>query len=162
MKEDIEVQETQQDGYSLPKNKGGRPRKHIQKNRVSRESRVSLSGLRDKLTVHGKDPNYHYFWALDANENGAELYNLQLAGYEFVASHTVKVGQAYVYQARDIGTIVRIPNGDGRFMYLMRLPMQFYLDDQKELELKNKEQEQSIYAQQDADGVYGSIKLERK
>lgn len=159
---DNEVKETQ-DGYTLPKNKGGRPRKHVLKARVDRETRIPLHGIRDKLTVEGKDPNYHYFWALDESENGAEIYKLLLAGYEFVAAHTVKIPQVSVYQARDIGTIVRVPAGsDGRYHYLMRIPMQYYLDDQAALEIRNKEQEQSIYADEHAPGMYGEIKLERK
>lgn len=164
MKEDKEKETlTAAEAYQLPKNKGGRPRKHVLKNRVDRNTRIPLSGLRDKLTVHGKDPNYHYYWALDADEHGAEIYKLTLAGYEFVASHTVKVGQAHVYTAKDIGSIVRVPAGsDGRYHFLMRIPMQYYLDDQAELERLNKEQEQSIYAMQDEDGVYGQIKLDRK
>lgn len=159
---DNEVVETE-DGYTLPKNKGGRPRKHVLKARVSRDSRVPLSGIRDILTVEGKDPNYHYSWPLDESEHGVVIQRFIDAGYEFVAAHTVKVGQTRVYQAKDIGTIVRVPAGsDGRYHYLMRIPMQYYLDDQAALEIRNKEMEQSIHADGNAPGMYGEVKLTRK
>jgi len=156
---DKEVKETQ---VVKPKNKGGRPRKNVARSTVTRATRIPVSGLRDKLTVEGKDPNYHYFWALDVDEHGNELYRLHEAGYEFVQSDSVRVGQAHVHQSAGIGSIVRVPNGDGRYLFLMRLPMQWYLDDQQALEQRNKDQEQAIYNQQTQEGVYGKIELSRK
>lgn len=144
-----------------PKNKGGRPRKYVPKTAVTRQSRIPLSGTRDILTVEGKDPNYHYFWAADTDEKGTEIYRLQRAGYEFVQAEKVEVGQSSVYKSHDVGSIVRVPSGD-RYVYLMRIPMQWYLDDQMDLERLNKEQEQSIVAYKEEEGVYGDVKLARK
>ena len=122
-----------------PKNKGGRPRKYVAKTGVTRETRDTIDGVRDKLSVEGKDPNFHYFFALDTDEHGTELFRLQRAGYTFVQSDEVVVGQADVYKSHDVGSIVRVPAGrDGRYHYLMKIPMDWYLDDQRALEEKNK------------------------
>jgi hypothetical protein len=158
----MSTEEKDVESWVKPRNKGGRPRKYVQRSKVTRETRVPLSGIRDILTVEGKDPNYHYFWALDADEKGNELYKLSRAGYEFVQAESVVVGEASVYKSHDVGSIVRVPNKDGRFLFLMRIPMQWYMEDQAELERKNKEQEQSILAFQQQEGVYGEIKLGKR
>lgn len=101
-------------------------------NRAERPSeRVPVNGMRDKLTVIGKDPDYHYYWCKDNNEEGQEIFNFKRAGYEFVRATEVKVGQSSVYKTDNVGSIIRQPAGFGEWLYLMKQPMEFYEVDQK-------------------------------
>jgi len=145
------------------KNKGGRPRKHVAKSGVTRETRVSIAGMRDLLTVHGKDPRYHYYWELDSDENGSRIRARRLAGYEFVQADEVSIGQASVYKSYNVGTIVRVPTG-GDYLYLMKIPMEWHEDDLRAQEEENLKQEQKIEAITNsvrADGGYGKVELSR-
>jgi len=93
--------------------------------------RVPVNGMRDKLTVHGKDPSFHYYWCKDNNEEGQEIFNFLRAGYVFVRADEVKIGQDAVYKTESVGSIIRQPAGFGEWLYLMKQPMDFYLEDQK-------------------------------
>lgn len=156
------VETPQEEVWVKPKNKGGRPRVKVPKSGVTRETRVPIDGARDVLTVVGKDPNYFYYWELDSDENGNRIHKRRMAGYEFVQSGTVKVGQASVYKSHEHGSLIRHPSG-GDYLYLMRIPMQWHLDDIAALERKNKELEQSVEVTADSvGGKYGSIKISRK
>ncbi len=160
-----EVKETKKQAFKGVKpanNKGGRPRKYVAKTGITKETRVPVEGLRDILTVEGKDPNFHYYWELDSDETGTNIYKRLRAGYEFVQADTVIVGQANVYKSSNVGTIVRVPNPDGRYLYLMRIPKDWHEDDLKAQELRNKESEQSIYEDANQSGRYGSVKLTRE
>jgi len=146
-----------------PKNKGGRPRVKVPKSGVTRETRIPIDGARNKLTVEGKDPNYHYLWELDNEESGNRIQTRRNAGYEFVQAGAVTVGQANVYKSNEYGSIVRVPDGaDGYYLYLMRIPMQWHNEDLARHEQMNREQEQSATAVNPVEGQYGSIKLSRK
>jgi len=140
-------------------NKGGRPRKYVPKTGVTRETRVPITGTRDILGVEGKDPFYHYYWALDTSEEGTQIMRLQNAGYNFVQSSEVKVSNTSVYSAAGIGSIVRVAAGQGSFHYLMKIPQEWYEQDMADIERKNKEAEQSIKVSETEEGRYGSIKL---
>lgn len=128
------------------KNLGGRPRKHVPKTGVTRETRVPIDGRRDILTIENKDPNMHYAWVLDDSENGYKIQQHLRAAYEFVqADRQESVGQPHVYKSASQGSLIRVPNGTtGQHLYLMKLPMYLHLEDKDALERKNKELEQSL------------------
>jgi len=131
--------------FVAPKNKGGRPRKHVPKTGVTRETRVPIDGARDILTIENKDPRYHYHWEYCDNENGYRIQKLRRAGYEFVqANRQETVGQPHVYSSANFGSIIRIPSGAEGYVYLMRIPKEWREDDLEALEQKNKSLEQSL------------------
>jgi hypothetical protein len=148
----------------------GRPRKD--ESRVAdpqtRPKRTPVSGNRDILTVLGKDPEYEYRWIADYSEDGQRIWRFMQAGYTFVSANTVEVGQSHVYQSENVGSIVRRPAGKtGDFLYLMKIPKEFYNEDQaaKQAEIDSVERSmQRRRKAQDAgdDGEYEDTKITRK
>lgn len=136
---------------SKPEHQPGRPSK-----------RVPVSGSRDILTVDNKDPDYHYRWVVAGeNENGIRLQKFIRGGYEFVSADDVEVGDDSVYKSSNVGSIVRIPSGDGMYSYLMRIKREWYEEDRANSQKKIDDVEKSIYRtrnQEEDDGQYGSIK----
>ena len=160
----LNVREPDEGVEVLLKRKVGRPSKADAEEKMAkmREARLPLGGMRSILAIEGEDPNYHYHWAVDDNENGNQIKRLVAAGYEFV-SHTegIRVGEAQVFRTEGLGSLLRVPAGDGRYHFLMRIPNEFYEDDQK----RNAEQvnmtEQSITQARGSDGEYGTVKINR-
>ncbi len=144
----------------------GRPRK----NDVSRATettgrapRVPVSGNRDILTVDGKDPSFEYRWIVDKNEEGQRIIKFTKAWWEFVKSddnqHTV--GQDMVYKTDNVGSIIRVPAGNGDFYYLMRIPQEYYKEDQKNKQHDISDREKAMTQTDNDNGQYGNIKLSR-
>ncbi len=163
-----EVKETKKVGakavqVKAPNNKGGRPRKYVPKTGVSREARVPIAGMRDVIPeVLDKDPNYHYYWELDSDETGARINRRLRAGYAFVQSEEVDVPGTYVYASSNVGSIIRAPNLGSGFLYLMKIPMEWHLEDTKAQEAIADQTEETIYEDSVQEGRYGSVKLSRE
>lgn len=128
--------------------------------RAERPDRVPVSGNRDILTVQGKDDSYHYRWVLDQNESGQRIFKFLRAGYEFVTKDQgIKVGESLVYKSDNNGSIIRSPGGNGQFLYLMRIPREWYEEDQRAKQNLVRENEKSINKASTDDGQYGDVKL---
>ena len=163
-----EIKEATEAEQALPEKKRGRgrPRKvdiEAEKNRVTKETRVPLGGFRNILTVENKDPNYHYFWAIDETEGGTAIARAQQAGYEFVRPEEgVVVGEASVFKTENVGSIIRVPAGGGMFHYLMKMPMAFYEDDQRRHNERVDQTESALKNQgKNNPGFYGGVNITR-
>lgn len=146
------------------KKKAGRPkaRRPGDNMLVTRETRVPLGGYRDILTVENTDPGYHYYWELDDNEQGNRIYKRRQAGYDFVSpDEGVIVGEASVYTTEDLGSIIRVPNGDGRYLYLMKILREWYEEDRAKMDKLVDDTEESIRRPTNVEGGYGSTKIDR-
>lgn len=144
----------------------GRPRKN-DVSRVeggeSRPPRVPVSGNRDILTIQGKDPSFEYRWVLDGTEDGQRIQRFKSAWWDLVLSDDGqhKVGQDMVYKSENVGSLIRVPAGSGKFNYLMRIPKEYYEEDQKGKQVLIDEKEQSITQTDSDNGQYGDIKISR-
>lgn len=110
----------------------------------SRPKRVPMGTYRDILSVLGKDPDYHYRWVSDVSHRGNRILRLQMAGYELATSEGLTVGEPMVFKTQEGGSIVRQPDGkSGNYLYLMRIPREFYEEDdeRKQQEISNVEQQ---------------------
>ena len=119
-------------------------------NRVTSKDRVPVSGMRDIMTVFGKDPAYNYRWVVDVDEGGNEIWNFTRGGYEFAPCETdsgeLVIGQQAVYKSEQKGeNIVRIPSGQGKFSYLMRIKKEWYDTDQAAKWKEVDDQEAGIF-----------------
>jgi len=138
----------------------------VPSSRVTRENRVPVSGYRDILTVEGKDPNFHYYWVLDTNEDGSSVRRYKLGGYEHVMSDEVTVGQHAVYKSDNVGSIVRVPNGKSPdFLYLMKIPMEWWDEDQAAIQRNVDATEGDIFRDRSdvggRDELYGKVGVSR-
>jgi hypothetical protein len=85
--------------------------------------------VRNRLTVKAadKDPNFTYRWI---NDKDSRLADAQQAGYEFVTDD-IKAGDPRAAEASQMDSRVSKPAGGGLTTYLMRIPNDYYKEDQK-------------------------------
>jgi hypothetical protein len=113
------------------------------------------------LTVEGKDPNFHYHWFSDKNETGQRIHRAKMAGYEFVTSDEVVIGESMVYKSSNVGSIVRIPDGrSGNYLYLMKLPQEWREEDLRDRAKRTSDTVKQM-SQTKEDGQYGEVKISR-
>ena len=139
----------------------GRPRKNPvgEVTGVTRENRTPVAGFRDILTVEGKDPDYHYRWVLDESEQGRRVFTHQRAGYTFATiEEGLQIGQSNVYKSDNVGSLIRVPNDDGRWLHLMKIPKDWHEDDLKAKAAETDAKEASI-KNPGLEGTYGEINL---
>ena len=124
---------------------------------TKRVKRTPVGGPRDILTVANKDPNYEYRWVLDAV---GRLERFKDGGWEIVQGDP-EVGQKVVDRGSKIGSAVTKAGGSGQTLVLMRIPKEWYDEDQtaKMAQVDALEATMRAEAQQ---GRYGSLTIDRK
>lgn len=127
----------------------------------ARPSRIPVAEAnRNKLVVDGLDhENYMYRWVNDVEGRLAAF----IAGWwEFVDSNGKPVGDTDV-NASD-GTSSKFSKGVGRGVnsYLMRIPKEFWLEDQETKERDLKEREAEIKRNVKSIGDYGKVEVSIK
>lgn len=103
------------------------PDQEVPQRRVTRETRVPVSGPRDILTVTFKDPNYFYRWVKDLP---GRIQRFETAGYVIVTDKAPEVGQRTVDSGSRLGSAVTRKDG-GNTLILMRIPLEWYNEDQE-------------------------------
>lgn len=92
----------------------------------NRPKRTPL-GARNRLTFDKQDPNFVY---RVINDQDDRLKQAQEAGYEFVVSDQ-QLGDKRVAEGGKVDSRVSKPVGNGVRGYLMRIPREFYEEDQQ-------------------------------
>ena len=126
----------------------------------TRQSRVSRKPLhqRGPQAISGdKDPNFEYRFV---NDTGSRIHNFQQAGYELVTDSELKVGDARLSDAGELGSGKRVISNDGTTSYLMKIKKEWYEEDKKAKADAIKEQE-SAMKQEATQGMYGKLNLSR-
>lgn len=115
----------------------------MEKQTVTRERRAKRTPIngRNILTVEGKDPNYVY---RIVNDDGDRIQMFKDAGYELVESSSVRVGDRRVDVASSEGSKAQVSVGGGKKAFVMRIPKEWYEDDQKAKQAEVDRLEQSI------------------
>lgn len=121
--------------------------------------RTPVHGSRDILTVRGKRNDLVYRWVLDKDENGQRIFMFKNAGYEFVQGDEVQVGQSLVYDSENVGSIVRVPDKAGGYMFLMAIPKDWYEEDQMVKQHSILSEETNLIQPDEDEGQYGSAKI---
>jgi hypothetical protein len=93
--------------------------------RANRPKRVPL-GQRNRLSFGAQDPNYVYRVINDQDER---LMQAQEAGYEFVTGDQ-PLGDKRAAEGGKIDSRVSKPVGNGVRGFLMRIPKEYYEEDQ--------------------------------
>ena len=128
----------------------------ISKAPAARVTRVPVS-QRNILTVKGKDPNYVYRVVNDTEDRIAQFIE---GGYELVDNDSTDVGDKRVSQGTSVGSKKIFSVGQGTKGYLMRIPKEFYDEDQDRKQGFVNKQEASI-KEKALDGNYGKLDISR-
>jgi hypothetical protein len=118
-------------------------------------------GLRGRLNVNGKDPNFEYRFV---NDTGDRIQMFQEAGYEIVTKDQHKIGDNRLDVAGPDGTnaVVSVgvtPRGEPQRAYLMRIKKEWYKEDQ-DAKLDKIREVQEQLKNPNIDGTYGKIDTE--
>lgn len=114
-------------------------------------------GQRNILTVKGKDPSYVYRIVNDTDDR---ITQFKEAGYEIVPDQAVSVGDKRVNAAASIGSGKQLSVGQGTKAYVMRIPRDWYEEDQAS-KLSQVAAVEQATREKALDGTYGELKLSR-
>ena len=117
-------------------------------------------GRRNILTVRGLQDteDVHYRWV---NDVGDRLHKFVEAGYGFVNKSGLAAGDATVESARGTDSLMKKGVGMGVIAYLMKVPQEFYREDQRAKQVEVEELEAEMKLARNVGG-YGKITVERK
>jgi hypothetical protein len=115
----------------------------------NRPERTPL-GQRNRLGFKDQDPNFVYRYINDKEDR---LAAAQEAGYDFVVSDA-PTGDKRAAEATKLGTKVSKQVGNGTTAFLMRIPKEFYQEDQKAKTQRNLSLEDDMKPDK-AKGEYG-------
>jgi hypothetical protein len=116
-----------------------------------RKERVPVNGAKDILTVAErlKDPNYEYRFVVDTP---GRIMRFNDGGWEIVKDETMQVGQTAVDSGSRLGSAVTVSRG-GQVLVLMRIPKEWYDEDQ----LAKQEKVDALESTMNADLKAGRI-----
>lgn len=129
------------------------------KNRPDRSKiRIPVGGRRDILTVADKDPNYKYTFVDDERVD-----RFQRGGYDLVykAADGTAVGDRDIDKSKGTSSVVTVPGGQGKTLYLMRIPMEWYEEDMAAKHKRINESEEDIRRTLNSgqNGTYGKVEI---
>ena len=126
----------------------------ISKAPAGRPKRIPV-GSRNRLDVIGKDPNFVYRIVNDVDDR---IERFKQAGYELVDVNESRLSSQRVGTGTPEGTMASMPVGMGTTGYLMKIPKDWYEEDQKTKQVQIEASEESI-KKPNIDGAYGEIKI---
>ena len=112
---------------------------------------------RGPLAVRGKEDGYHYRFVNDVDDN---VLSFKEGGYEIVQDKDVSIGDKRVNVPTAEGSVKSISVGGGMKSVLMRIPQDWYDEDQAEKEVAIQEQESAI-KKEALSGNYGKLSVTR-
>lgn len=118
-----------------------------------RKERTPVSGTRNVLTVKGKEPGFHY---RIVNDVGDRVEMFKEGGYE-VVTHAVKFGDRRLSASGPLGASAITSVGGGVKGVLMRIPQEWYDEDQQGKEERLLESEAAM----SGDADYGTVSIKR-
>lgn len=131
--------------------------------------RVPVGGMRDILTVYGKDPSKKYRFVKDKDENGMRMQTFIRGGWTFTDPKAagITVGEENVHKSKKgTGSVVRYPAGEGEWLYLMEISKELWEEDRAADAARIDEGESSITGTKSSDdnelGQYGQVKIGTK
>jgi hypothetical protein len=112
------------------------------------------------LVVKGLDhENFVYRWV---NDVGDRLANFVLGWWEFVDQNGQPVGDGGIDNSKGTSSKFTKAVGRGVTAYFMRIPREFWLEDQQKKEAALRETEQSMLAAARKNADYGKVEVSVK
>ena len=132
--------------------------KELKVSRSSERPRRTPVGQRNKISVRDRDPNYHYrLVSVNLEADPDRLEDFKAAGYEIVpADKAGPIGDKQVDKPSAVGSAGLISVGQGTKQVLMRIPKDWYQDDQK---VKQAEIEATEQQSQKSGADYGKVEI---
>lgn len=126
----------------------------------SPSGRVRRTPIRERnvLSVTGKKEGYHY---RIVNDTGDRVAQFKEAGYELVDASEVQIGDKRVSQPTAVGTTATASVGGGMKGVVMRIPQEWYNEDQSSKQEQLKELERSM-KETAQNGTYGTLDISRR
>ena len=123
-----------------------------------RPKRVPV-GMRPRLAVFGKDPNFEYRWVNDTPGNVAMMKH---NGWQICTNEEVDTGNFRAEQASEVGSLASaiVDGGNGMKAYVMKISKEEFQEIQDAYENENRAIEESLRPDTN-DGEYGSVKIDR-
>jgi hypothetical protein len=118
--------------------------------------RTPVSGGRNVLTVQGKEPGFEYRIVNDVGDRPAMFAE---NGWEFVNDTSIQIGERRINNPTAKGTVVSASVGQGVQGVLMRIPKEFYEEDQAAKAAHIDKQEQDIKNRAKQEGFYGKLSI---
>lgn len=132
------------------------PKEAIAKTPARRVRRTPI-GVRNILTVTGKEPGYEYRIVNDAGDRVEEFKD---NGWEVVEAGSVRVGEKRVDRGSTLGSAATVSVGGGTQGIVMRIPKEFYDEDQAAKQAYVNKTEESM-REKALDGNYGKLEISR-
>lgn len=125
---------------------------------VERVRRAPINGVRNRLTVRGKEPGYQYRIVNDTDDR---IKAFEEMGYEIVTDQSVSVGDKRVSDPTKEGSPVKVSVGQGVHAYVMRQKQEWFDEDQKSKQKTVNELEASMKRDSEKEGFYGKLDVGR-
>lgn len=124
----------------------------------ARPKRIAV-GLRPKLAVDGKNPNYEY---RIVNDTPGRIAMFQQSGWELCTNEEVGTGNFRADQAAELGSLAYhiVDGGNGLKGYVMKIHKDWYEQFMDEYEAEVRKSEETLQPNSN-DGEYGGIKIDR-
>ena len=112
-------------------------------------------GVRNVLTVRGKDPAYEY---RIVNDQSDRIEQFKDAGYELVNASDVIVGDRRVNKASPEGSFAQVAVGGGDKAVVMRIKREWYDEDQAR-KVQNVAETEAATKTEALKGTYGKLEI---
>jgi len=108
-------------------------------------------GMQDRLTVDNKEPGFEYRWVLAKKPGRVEMF--ERAGYEVVSLQDAQAGTQRLSSGSHVDNVNDMGGGDTAV--LMRIPTEFYNEDQAIKARQHDEMERGVLTPNAELGQYG-------
>jgi hypothetical protein len=111
------------------------------------------------LHISNPDPDFVYRWTEDRSENGTVITKRLANDWDFVRTDEgLHISQSHAYSSQNVGSIYRVPASKtgGTYLYLMKIPVDWYEEDQAEKQERIDRTEKGLFQVDKKDGQYGA------
>lgn len=122
----------------------------------SRTRRTPINGIRNKLSVRGKEPGFEYRIVNDIDDR---IEMMKERGYEIVTDAGVSVGDKRIANPTQEGSPVKVSVGQGVQAYVMRQREDWHKEDQEIKRQQADELEVQMKREAKDAGFYGKLKI---
>lgn len=127
------------------------------KRATKRPKRTAINGRRNILTLSGA--NQEDFQYRIVNDVGDRVRQMQDLGYEIVTDPSVQVGDRRVSNPTQEGSPVKVSVGGGVQAYVMRIPKEYFKEDQQAKQDYVNELEKGIKRDAKEAADYGKLEI---